>query len=96
MRADTEYERPPDEDEEEAPKRKRKYRRRAFAIVRVPWCYTPLKAYDDDNPDDLIEEFVAKGRCKWLEDNDPEKAEAIRKVYFERVNNLRPVRSGRR
>lgn len=88
MNTDIEYERPPEEDDEREYRKPKKVKRKAFAIVRVPWCKTPLKVYDDDDPDEVIEEFVAKGRCKWLNENDPELADKIREAYFLRQNGL--------
>lgn len=87
---DYDYERPPEEayDDYEKPKPKRRKRQKAFAITRCPWCLTPIKVYDDENGDDKIEEFVALGNCRWLERNNPQKADAIRKKYYERVNLL--------
>jgi hypothetical protein len=88
METEIEYERPPEEDEEDKPRRQRKVKKVARTKVRVPWCMTPIWVTDDELPDDKIEEFVAQGKCKWLEDNDPELAQEIRERYYKRVNEL--------
>lgn len=77
----------PDEayDDYERPKRQSRKRRRAFAICRVPWCKTPIKVFDDEDPDEKIEEFVADGHCWWLEANDPVLAQQLRNRHFARL-----------
>lgn len=82
------YERPPDEayDDYEQPRRQRRQRRKAFTITRSPWSLEPLRVYDDQDPDQVIEEYVAKGHDWWLEAHDPERAQQIRAAFYERVN----------
>jgi hypothetical protein len=89
METETEYERPPEEDEERQPRRRKREKRRAFAIVRDPYGYNPLRVTDDDDPDEVIEQFIAEGKCDWLEKNDPELAQKIRQQFYERVNDLK-------
>lgn len=73
--------------DDERPKRpKKRERRRPFMTTRCWGCGTRIKVYDDELPDDKIEEFIARGGCKWLEANDPQKSHAIRLAYFNKIN----------
>ena len=98
MREDIEYERPPDEDEwdEERPRMTRRERRRAsrtrpYMMTRDPYSLAPIRVYDDEDPDEAIEKFIAEGHSWWLEKHDPEKAREIRSAYYEKIR----IREGR-
>ncbi len=73
--------------DDEQPKRSIKRRRvRAYMVTRCPYCHSPIKVYDDELPDAKIEEFIARGGCKWLEEHDPHKSHEIRSAFYARVN----------
>lgn len=73
--------------DDERPRRSQKRKRsRAYMLTRCPYCKTPIKVYDDELPDEKIEEFIARGGCTWLEDNDPHRSHEIRAAFYARIN----------
>jgi hypothetical protein len=64
-------------EEEEKPKEKRQSLQRVSFYGKTFWCT------DRDDPDEVIERYVASGKHKFLEQRNPELAKRITERFIE-------------
>lgn len=62
---------------------------RAFMMTRSPGSKAPIRVSDDENPDEVIEKFIAEGKDTYYEKYHPEIAQQYRDRYVARLEKER-------